>query len=160
VPQGAILLPILFNLFINDLSFGKDCFLFKYADDTTLLLPHSSKSTHVKKSNFITSKICYMQSWCKQNGLLQNDSKTQIMTVNKSRHPYHFNSESERIKILGVFFNPYFKWNEQIDYLVKKIRAKCLSHQEIKAYSMPKRPTTCLQQSYFIDIVLLQFSLC
>ena len=40
VPQASILGPLLFRLYINDMSQVADCHLFLYADDTRLLFQH------------------------------------------------------------------------------------------------------------------------
>ena len=40
VPQGSILRPLFFLLYINNMSQGVDCDLFLYTDDTCLLFQH------------------------------------------------------------------------------------------------------------------------
>ena len=74
VPQGSILGPLLFNLFINDLTyFVNDAKLRLYADDTTLYLSHPNKYALESRSQ---SKFDVLQSWFKRNYLSINESKT------------------------------------------------------------------------------------
>jgi len=119
VPQGSILSPLLFNIFINDLSFESDCYLFKYADDTTVILPHFYPCS-TKAVNQINTKITMMKSWCDKNGLKLNASKTQIMSIKKSRLFTNIPNSQNEMKILGVIFNNHMKWDNQVQYLIKK----------------------------------------
>jgi len=140
VPQGAILSPILFNIFIDDLDFGSSACLFKYADDATLILPHKSDSTSSENALAIQSMISSMEAWCSKNYLTLNTSKTQIMTVQKQRK-FSCNFVSlPHIRILGVLFNKNLKWDDHINCIVKKaaknihlIRAlkNCLSKKDL-----------------------------
>ena len=93
-------------------------FLFKYADDTTLILPHFSTSTDA--SSLIKSKIQHMQNWCQENNLTLNASKTQVMSINKKRNFTRCEIDQPHLKILGVTFNRNLKWDEQINFLIRK----------------------------------------
>ena len=74
VPQGSILEPLLFNLFINDLTYSVDVAKLRlYADDTTLYLSHPNQDVLESRTQ---SKFDVLQSCCKCNYLSITESKT------------------------------------------------------------------------------------
>ena len=83
VPQGSILGPLLFSIYINVLVNTSDKFNFlMYADDTTLIRSvedflngHLNESTE----DIITKELIKISTWMEVNKLLINESKTKIM---------------------------------------------------------------------------------
>ena len=116
VPQGGILSPLLFNVFINDLDFENNCKIFKYADDTTLVIPHYNNTI----TKDIDTKTQKMVDWCSENHISLNKSKTQIVTIRKNKSVSLHNSHQKNIKILGVYFNEKLKWDKQIEVATRK----------------------------------------
>ena len=73
VPQGSILGPILFNMFINDISsFINDCTLFQYADDTVLIL---SSEDVVNGAERLNCQLDLISDYCVTNQLFLNELK-------------------------------------------------------------------------------------
>jgi len=148
VPQGGILSPLLFNLFINDLSFGEDCDLYKYADDTTIVLPHYKNEV----TENINSKMQIMEAWCNANNMRLNISKTQIQTIRNKRNIQLHEQQLDKIKILGVWFSSDQKWDYQIDTIIKKSSQRIHILRQLRT-TLSKKDLVTLYKSTILSIV-------
>ena len=84
VPQGSILAPILFNVFINDLLlFIKETGICNFADDTTLYACGKELDTISFKLEIETNTAI---QWLKENEMVANPSKFQLMFLSKYKN--------------------------------------------------------------------------
>jgi len=118
VPQGSVLSPLLFGLYISDLTSTTSSFCFKYADDTTFIIPHYNHDITAD----IQTTFTHMTNWCSSNKLELNFNKTCLMTIEK--RPLQFKEFSSlqqkpEIKILGVTINNKLKWDQHINNTTK-----------------------------------------
>ena len=86
MPQGSILGPLLYLIFIYDLPLNIDNVLTDlYADDTTLYCTVKAQ-TFIEKQ--LQAALHELSTWCKQNGMLINTAK------NKSNVTYYIPKEN------------------------------------------------------------------
>lgn len=124
VPQGSVLGPLLFNIFINDLGDKiLNCFLL-FADDLKIFAKIVSPSSVISLQN----DIDYVFKWSTLNNLKLNVDKCQIMKFSNRITPlqtlYFMNNsvltEVSEINDLGIIFDSKLKFDTHIDAIVKK----------------------------------------
>ena len=122
VPQGSVLGPLLFLLYINDLpDVLKNCECRLYADDT-LVGMNLSQFDHAELQNNVSA----LERWASDWGMLFNTKKCIHMQL--GRPLPHFDlflngiciPKASVIKYLGVHFHYTLKWSEQVNYVCKK----------------------------------------
>jgi hypothetical protein len=130
VPQGSILGPLLFLIYMNDLTYSSDAFKFiLYADDTTL---YTSLTSRDDGSMQISADVAKIYDWLATNKLSLNIDKTKYMIFHAPNKKINNNivkisinnTEIERVNdfnFLGIHFNEHMSWKTHIDKLSSKL---------------------------------------
>uniref|UniRef100_A0A8C4XYG1 Reverse transcriptase domain-containing protein n=1 Tax=Gopherus evgoodei TaxID=1825980 RepID=A0A8C4XYG1_9SAUR len=122
VPQGSVLGPILFNLFINDLERGVNSEMAKFADDTKLLKIVKTKADCEELQKDLTK----LSDWATKWQMKFKVDKCKVMHIGKNNPNYTYNmmgahlATTSQEKDLGVIVDSSLKMSTQCAEAVKK----------------------------------------
>jgi len=128
VPQGSVIGPVLFLVYINDLSQGLTSDIRLFADDTVLSREVKTQDDAIA----LQQDLHKLEVWSNRWSLKFHPKKCQVMRVTRARttitHRYTlFDTElqqSDQVKYLGVNFSSDMKWNAHIDAVKSKANSK------------------------------------
>ena len=134
VPQGTVLGPIFFLIYINDLDSSIiDALLVKYADDATIVC---TGNTVEQAQTKLTTCLNSVSNWFNENRLIVNASKSNLLPISTLHKIKNIHSEidicmnnvklqnCDTVKVLGVYIDEPLSFNHHIDYLTNKISPK------------------------------------
>ena len=143
VPQGSILGPLLFSIYVNDLpEVPRHCSTECYVDDTKLFVSfnlHDSQRI-VQEMN---EDLLQVRNWCFGNRLLLNPDKTKLIVFGSRQmtsklHEFHLSllgkdiSPVQSARDLGVILDPNLRFDNHITTSVPECIARLAQINRVK----------------------------
>jgi len=154
VPQGSILGPLLFLIYINDISQSTNGNILSFADDTTIFLSDHDPVHLFRRANICANDIF---DWFCANKLSLNTSKTNYMVIQHTKKQYDFTnlklsingnilSRENSCKFLGIYIDESLSWKKHVSYINSKMSRSLFAIKQAKVF-LPKESLRTLYYS-------------
>ena len=163
VPQGSILGPILFSLFINDLpNCIQNGFSELFADDSNFLFWDKAYSFSCFQQS-VENDMHRVVNWVKENDLCLNTNKTKVLIFSNSRNVYEIQNFTltldnvllqnvQQFKCLGLIIDNKLNWEAHINNIARLSFLKIRYIFGIRQY-LPSNYLILIGQSLVLSII-------
>ena len=159
VPQGSILGPLLYLIYVNDIYKATRGTILSFADDTSLLIQEVNPETLFQQANI---EINNLYQWFCANKLSLNAKKTKYLVIRGPHSKCNFNNlqvkigdtplcqigsnfEEKSTKFLGLHIDEFLTWKFHITHINAKISRALFQIKQAKKLL----PINCLRTLYY-----------
>ena len=154
VPQGSVLGPTLFLIYINDIVKDITSIIKLFADDTSIYLSMNDPATRTLTLNFDLAKI---DDWARKWKVDFNPIKTELLTITNKKQPetlpLSFGNvilkESVEHKHLGVIIQNDCKWKSHIYSIIAKTRIQVACFCSYK-YKLSRKTLETMYKAFIL----------
>ena len=155
VPQGSVLGPLLFLVYINDIVDNIDSVMKLFADDTSMSL---STNNTIVRTNTLNADLDKVAVWATKWKVNFNEAKTELVNTKRGNNPVldlNFNNHTlqnkESHKHLGITLQSNCRWGEHIESIIRKttMLINCLPSFK---YKLSRKALETMYRSFILPI--------
>ena len=162
MPQGSILGPLLYLLYVNDISKSTQGHILSFADDTSMYISDSNIENLYRRANIAMDDL---YDWFCANRLSLNPKKTKFIVIKPFQRHYYCTNLSvcvnnvplmqigssfgeKSTKFLGIHIDESLSWRHHVNYVNNKISRALYAIKQVKHFL----PIESLHTLYFAFI--------